>query len=1574
MKQSKKLRANIARILAAAMVFTMAAPAGGLSAYAATIATGQTAKVVFRPSFDGLAPAFSGQWMTHNYSGAATENFPGIPSTVQVPSAVFTGPAGTPMLGHGAWAGAPTTGHIGSGDRPEVPAYNNAAIAPYGYAFEGWYEADSEADLHNSSKKITRLPYAYPHEDVTIYTGKWTVNSSATFNITRKDLRVFGTPGDPFADPAGVSDGIKFATDEVVVSGQPLNAPVSGTYRSDIPGYIVSAGHIRYNRLRRVGEAPGAGTGAPSVILNPSTRAITGKMTNDNVQVVYNYEPDATKTFRFVKEYILRTPAGGGTFTYSPIASMPAEVDFKSAEAVIAGGAPASPIAGGAYIFAEARVKPGTGDSGTPASTRTYPVGYLNGMGPNDIFNGDGSLKAGIKMPNQPLTVQYVYEMNPAYTLSVNIRKIFDGDSSMDTPLSERDVVVAVGSLHTVPVSYVPGYNLPNPAYSSTFSPIFYEKNPTRNNTTDPSDPAPTNIADARATGVWYFRFQPQAGAGQYLELKYAPDYSDASVWARITHNSSGNGTVTSPQLFVKHARVQYLDELTAGTNPTPNTHYRFGGWYKSTDLNTRLGGEGEHIPVPISGQTQLTAVFEKNPSDWFDINFIIESPGMRTGGSLVHTDVERNTRLAGLTPRFSFPSTYDFTGWYLRAGGTDTLVTSARMLPNTLQASADAVYVAKFQSNLADDGLLAIPDVRGSVGSDGMGVVEVTGPNSNRYYAVTDENGAVIKILPGSAIAGNGGKITGLEPGRRYLVYEVASAAGQNLANQVAASPPGSVNIAVVEDGAGGGVPERSLPARVTVPAVNPASTTVSEGGNGTRIITINPSVPGMSYGVVDSNGNTVPQPGSSDGWVPGTGGPLILEGLEPGNNYTVVVKPAASPDTPEQRTDTGTVIYSGAAATVAEYIFRVTGEAAVGAHITTLSRGSQTTNLPAGTTSIKARAGDRIRISGNPAGANQRFRWAMDIGNAGFAADRKDQMVTMPAGDVVMRGYFESTFTPPVLPPVSGVPQYHPAPPSADIINANSALDYAPKNGSFAIEGSDYVGLRDRLINNADDDLVIRDGRNLKLKYTVNFNTRVPLASESDAVAQSSGVDTLGLKVPVALQIGLSRQIDGVNKPLTGSPGDTTHLKVVGRLDEALLGGIEYKVFKILGTGVLQELPVDRDPDESFSGIFTFDANIGDTYVISYNKVHRVQIENPRLDTPSTHLIQVVSGEPLNGSPAYAALGIDAGYTNSLTGRVYRLLRFVREGTGVDYAASAPVVENLHLRAVYEEVIDPNWAARNAELGALLNRANALVTTLTGRKANELQAAIDAAFPSYTQTALADNQRRPSVAEIEAAIASLQAAIDAIRPDPQPTPPPTPTPPPPAPLPPSGGGGGGGGGTGISGRPGARSQDISAWNSYRTFINNTEGRWEQAEGGKWRFFVNATGEMVRDEWINVVYPFVGVRRTSFVYHFDGDGFMTTGWFQSGDGRWYYFSEANDSTRGQMMEGWHFSQPDGKWYYLNKVTGYMLTGWQEVDDKWYYLTPVELKSAAQPHGSLFVNTQTPDGHPVNSNGEWINR
>ena len=45
-----------------------------------------------------------------------------------------------------------------------------------------------------------------------------------------------------------------------------------------------------------------------------------------------------------------------------------------------------------------------------------------------------------------------------------------------------------------------------------------------------------------------------------------------------------------------------------------------------------------------------------------------------------------------------------------------------------------------------------------------------------------------------------------------------------------------------------------------------------------------------------------------------------------------------------------------------------------------------------------------------------------------------------------------------------------------------------------------------------------------------------------------------------------------------------------------------------------------------------------------------------------------------------------------------------------------------------------------------------------------------------------------------------------------------------------------------------------------------------------------------------------------------------------------------------------------------------METGWKKVDGKWYYLEPV----AGQNKGHLFVNTVTPDGYKVDSNGAWI--
>lgn len=60
------------------------------------------------------------------------------------------------------------------------------------------------------------------------------------------------------------------------------------------------------------------------------------------------------------------------------------------------------------------------------------------------------------------------------------------------------------------------------------------------------------------------------------------------------------------------------------------------------------------------------------------------------------------------------------------------------------------------------------------------------------------------------------------------------------------------------------------------------------------------------------------------------------------------------------------------------------------------------------------------------------------------------------------------------------------------------------------------------------------------------------------------------------------------------------------------------------------------------------------------------------------------------------------------------------------------------------------------------------------------------------------------------------------------------------------------------------------------------------------------------------------------------------------------------------MATGW--VKDNGSWYYLDK-SGAMTTGWFTVSGKWYY---------AYSSGALAVNTTTPDGYTVNTNGEWV--
>ena len=71
--------------------------------------------------------------------------------------------------------------------------------------------------------------------------------------------------------------------------------------------------------------------------------------------------------------------------------------------------------------------------------------------------------------------------------------------------------------------------------------------------------------------------------------------------------------------------------------------------------------------------------------------------------------------------------------------------------------------------------------------------------------------------------------------------------------------------------------------------------------------------------------------------------------------------------------------------------------------------------------------------------------------------------------------------------------------------------------------------------------------------------------------------------------------------------------------------------------------------------------------------------------------------------------------------------------------------------------------------------------------------------------------------------------------------------------------------------------------------------------------------------------------------YYFDAAGNMVTGWMQTSDNKWYFFSDQKDGNEGKMSIGW------------TKVAG-----------NWYYFTS---------NGSLLTSGTTPDGKKVDANG-----
>ena len=153
------------------------------------------------------------------------------------------------------------------------------------------------------------------------------------------------------------------------------------------------------------------------------------------------------------------------------------------------------------------------------------------------------------------------------------------------------------------------------------------------------------------------------------------------------------------------------------------------------------------------------------------------------------------------------------------------------------------------------------------------------------------------------------------------------------------------------------------------------------------------------------------------------------------------------------------------------------------------------------------------------------------------------------------------------------------------------------------------------------------------------------------------------------------------------------------------------------------------------------------------------------------------------------------------------------------------------------------------------------------------------------------------------------------------------------------SGGSSSGSGGSGGSSGGGSGSFKVSSSLSGQVLgvdRSLSGGQWVQDEKGWW--YKRADGSYPKNSWGYEAY-----NGKSYWYYFLDSGYMATGWVEVNGSKYYLFPNS---------DGWK---------------GRMLTGWQWIDGNCYYLD-----SQGQNEGALYRNTTTPDGYAVDAEGRWV--
>ena len=1389
-----------------------------------------------------------------------------------------TGQAGYPLTASGDFDGIPTD-DFGSGQRPELPEFN---VEWAGYTFDGWY--------NEAGNKILSLPYAFPYTEVSSYNAVWKGNATTPFKFTVMHYRDLNTARDNNNDGSdssawpsdAASDLWKFYESEGWMREVMANTPISATYRRDIPGYRLKSVLIKNNKVRKYDETSGNGTLDGGAGINSTTNAVRGSMPNDDLTVAYRYEPDPTKKFAVNVEYVdafgvaIKTP---DTYTF------PAEAEIDIAPAAI-----------NAYTVQGGQLKPGF-----EGTTDLEGQGIYSAADAGGHFNEAKHFTG--KMANQPVTITYTYNIDPDFRTMLQVKRV----DNHGNPLEDdeiREITPADPVMIDVPEKT--GYDYPPN--------IHWDEHFTGN-----QGSFDTN------TGKLTLSSDMQGGT---VTITYNENLSDTTYWSKIEYYNGTNGTISgeiSPK-FKKHGTYT-LDELTAGITLSPSPHYLFDGWYMANANGSDKTGERLEGSLSLSGNTKLFANFTEDPNEWYDLTFGAGTHGIVSGQTSIHT--VKGTLWSNLTLPTTVPDqNYTFAGWFDEGGNR---------VQDSQSILANQHYTARFvPANMTDDGILAMPDARGSVAGDGSGRITAAGANVGRRYALTDEEYRVLEVKNGVQLQDS--DFNGLYPCTSYYLYELA----------LGANPAVGTILPDHTDPSDFGPPTQ-----VNVPTLGSNYQTGEDTVEGRMRLTVNPAAPDTLYAILDIDGTVIHVPGAdAEGWVAAGSrqSGVVFGNLEPNQLYIVVAKHVGETVQPEERRIMGTqvsLIHDGEE----EETYTVT--LTNGGYIDEIIRDGNVVETEEHAVSAIVKKGDTVKINAETTDHNgQAFKqWNTLIGSPQIFAVRRNQPLTMPGQNVILQAVYQ---TPPTATP------------------GNATIDYSPKDGKNALDlsGNALDILIQTLTGNHEDQTAMADG--IDVEYTVKFNRRAPKASESNAVKAELG-DEEYVKIPWALSSSLARKVGGTNKALPGTGNLKPDIRVYSEIDSSMLGYLDYRLWKVEnseGMPVCTEIPMDPDPNdstESFTGTVAFDASVGATYLLTYLKAHEIKIMDGR--RAAVHRLKVKSGTSLEESEAFESLNIFEDYTDPVTGLIYEYKGLGKTETAASaYDITAPVTRSEALYVLYQASDDTEWQAARLKLMEQIAAAQALKNNTSVSEENRqiLSDAVDAALET------ANRVYRPTVEELLQAYQTLKAVVDSISSGGDPNEPEEPDNPdkpgePDNPETPDHSGGGSGGGSG-SGRSGRSVGPGHTFNSYRTYYEGTDGYWEQTgtDAGRWGFILSS-GQRLKNRWANVKY---GNSSQLYTYHFDAEGFMDIGWYQDTDGQWFYLNAEQGTEHGRLKIGWYFDTKDTKWYYLNQFTGGMLTGWQNLGNDWYFLSPVSL--AGQPYGSLYTGGITPDGYPVDEDGRWI--